>query len=852
MRVGSIVLPPAVGYLRVHLHFLHSRLLESCTMASLRESSFKEPTPLPSADHRLFPQSPSTASSPSSSEALPKNRRRSVYKELDTSSYREDGATTRLPRIARSGKQVRFRNQLDVQEAPNFGDTGSSAVEIANISMARKPLRSALVSTTSPVSQRQSLLSSIPRLYYFTVFFAIFLHLLHNSPLVGKAGYLAIGVEGSIVRTPVTERRVLDERNAELVERDDSATDICKRWAHQTAVVNGTIYIYGGQSITETKQANDTWNNDLFTLDLTKKWEISAPALKPQSQPTGPPRVATAFLWNSLTSLFLYGGAYADNEDPLPSPAPFSLWEYDIASSEWKEHKNPKTSSGINSEAGNQPVLNVAEGAGISVPEIGRGFYFGGHQDFRTTSGWSDQVPRIYLKSLLEFTYPGHTNEAVDDLKGGKPAGIDGVWRNITQGGLQDRPGFTKRADGVLVYVPGFGKEGILLGLAGGTDATFTKMNIIDVYDIASSTWYKQPTAGEAPGIRVNPCAVAASAADGSSTNIYMYGGQNLEPYKAQVQFDDMWILTVPSFTWIQVDQEGQSGPPARAGHTCDIWDGQMVVVGGYVAQNITCDSPGIYVFDASELKWQNSFTVLNGANAQNQQSAQSQNSYGLSGSYGYQVPAAVQSVIGGGGLGGATVTAPVQQATEGPLATGKPIIYTVTDSNGATVTETSTVTGGSNPNGSSQQKGGPNIAAIVAGVVAGLFAVLAGYLGFCAWIYRRQLALYKNHVAMSQRAAANGPDEKTGFLYPTSTQGSSGARGKFSDRSSGITGSATGRSGAGSGSASVPPMPGSIIAPAGGNSTANSSTEDLRTWEPSFVGVLLNPRRSLRVINRD
>ncbi|KAL9098192.1 MAG: hypothetical protein Q9187_009711, partial [Circinaria calcarea] len=313
-----------------------------------------------------------------------------------------------------------------LQEAPDSGASGSSAVEIANIPMARKPLHSALVSTTSSVSQRQSLLSSTPRLYYFTLFFAIFLPLLHNSPLAGKAGYLAIGVEASVVRTPVAERRVLDETNAELVERDDSPTDICKRWSHQTAIVNGTIYIYGGQSSNATRQTTDTWNNDLFTLDLTKKWEISAPALKAQPRPSGPPPVANAFLWNSLTSLFLYGGSYADNEDPLPSPAPFSLWEYDIASSSWKEHKNPQTSSGINSEAGKQPVQNAAEGAGISVPELGRGFYFGGHQDFRTTPGWSIDVPRIYLKSLLEFTYPGYTNDAVDDLKGGKTAGSDG------------------------------------------------------------------------------------------------------------------------------------------------------------------------------------------------------------------------------------------------------------------------------------------------------------------------------------------------------------------------------------------------------------------------------------------
>ena len=40
-------------------------------------------------------------------------------------------------------------------------------------------------------------------------------------------------------------------------------------------------------------------------------------------------------------------------------------------------------------------------------------------------------------------------------------------------------------------------------------------MNVIDVYDIATSTWYKQATSGSTPDIRVNPCAVVASAADG-------------------------------------------------------------------------------------------------------------------------------------------------------------------------------------------------------------------------------------------------------------------------------------------------------------------------------------------------
>ena len=371
---------------------------------------------------------------------------------------------------------------------------------------------------------------------------------------------------------------------------------------------------------------------------------------------------------------------------------------------------------------------------------------------------------------------------------------------------------------------------------------------MIDVYDIANSTWYKQATSGTTPGFRVNPCAVAASASDGSSTNVYMYGGQNLLPYDDQTQYGDMWILTIPSFTWIQVDTSNQSVPPARSGHTCNIWDGQIVVVGGYVGPNISCDSPGIYVFDASKLEWQNQFTALSGGDTQNQQAAQTKNLSGLSGSYGYQVPGAVQSVIGGASSGGATVTAPAETATGGPLATGKPITYTLTGTNGATVTETSTPGSPGSPGSpiASKESSGPNIAAIVAGVVAGLLAILAGYLGFCAWVYRRQLVLYKNHVAMSQRAATGthgGRAEKAAFLFP---RRSSEPPGKHStDQSSGAGGSSSGYT-------SVPSVP-PLAAPVGGNSTANSSTEDLmRGGEPSFVGVLLNPRRSLRVINRD
>ena len=86
------------------------------------------------------------------------------------------------------------------------------------------------------------------------------------------------------------------------------------------------------------------------------------------------------------------------------------------------------------------------------MPSLGRGFYFGGHQDGYTTPGWDQSIWRLYLQSLLEYTFPGYTNPDVTSIKS-TPASSGGVYRNITQGGLQAAAGFTQRADGLLIYI---------------------------------------------------------------------------------------------------------------------------------------------------------------------------------------------------------------------------------------------------------------------------------------------------------------------------------------------------------------------------------------------------------------
>ena len=225
---------------------------------------------------------------------------------------------------------------------------------------------------------------SSSRLMMLALVLLVTVPLLYDTPLLGKAGPSIIGAKAGLIRRTGPQKK--DFVDGKLVTRQAiTDTDVCNRWSQQSALVNGTIYLYGGHTTTTAEQTSNTWNNDFLTLDVTKSWNISSPVIAGLPQPSGPPPVSNGYLWNSYDALYLYGGEYSS--DPTAIPSPYSLWQYDIAGSKWTETQNPKTSAGNNSDGGNQPVLGSAEGAGLSVPELGRGFYFAGHQDPYTTPG---------------------------------------------------------------------------------------------------------------------------------------------------------------------------------------------------------------------------------------------------------------------------------------------------------------------------------------------------------------------------------------------------------------------------------------------------------------------------------
>ena len=292
-----------------------------------------------------------------------------------------------------------------------------------------------------------------------------------------------------------------------------------------------------------------------------------------------------------------------------------------------------------------------------------------------------------------------------------------------------------------------------------------------------------------------------------------------------------------------------------------------MIVVGGFSGLGSACDSPGVYIFDASTLQWKDDFK------AGDHSAEYHPDNFILAGSYGYSVPNAVQRVIGGDSGGSATVTTPaVGPATGGPFATGHAPVYTVTQG-GPTATITSPPDSGSRGDSDHVSPG-----LIAAGVIAGIFGLLALYLGFCAWLYRRQVKAYRQHLAVVNRYSGTMSPGAVALLGTAdgaagTTAGAAAAAGrprstKQSSRTSDETYGWVGSSSDGRYlaepkwmSSSEDPSPGSGFTASSGakrsqerpatSGSNNSSAENLLDGqEPSFFSVVMGPRRALRVVN--
>lgn len=224
-----------------------------------------------------------------------------------------------------------------------------------------------------------------------------------------------------------------------------------------------------------------------------------------------------------------------------------------------------------------------------------------------------------------------------------------------------------------------------------------------------------------------------------------MYGGQNVLDPLPRAQYNDVWILTLPSFTWVPVGSMS-GNPPGRSGHTCNAVGAQMVVVGGYVGADIACDSPGIYVFDMTALNWKGTFdigttysvpAIVAGSTSSGTATV---SSTATSGAASTKAGVASPTTAGQTPLtsvepnGNVISTLLTTQTIMTTMANGQTSMMTTTYAITATVTSTSPPTPSSSSGIST-----PKIAGIVGGALGAIILLLAAGWGLSALLKRRQ-----------------------------------------------------------------------------------------------------------------
>ena len=141
-------------------------------------------------------------------------------------------------------------------------------------------------------------------------------------------------------------------------------------------------------------------------------------------------------------------------------------------------------------------------------------------------------------------------------------------------------------------------------------------MSKVRVYDIASSTWKTQKAVsknGDSPRARRDFCAVAMSAQDHSSHQIYFYGGYPYGPPTIS-PLDDLWVLTLPSFQFIRVSNSLEA---QRASGTCSIISPRYLLA--YRGESFEGSdrinallNASLALLDLTDLEWKTEYTPAN------------------------------------------------------------------------------------------------------------------------------------------------------------------------------------------------------------------------------------------------
>lgn len=166
--------------------------------------------------------------------------RSSVFTEIGLEGH--DPILDEKIRSKRPRLPVRFRSNVSIVEPTIYTSNSGSDIPIH------------VAPSRVPTSSRVSLLSHMSFSQYFLLLaivalaFPTFLGSETNSNMVP-----AMAEAGAVLHTT-------DAAADAVTRRQDASTDVCKRWAGQSALVNGTLFYYGGRATTSSDQSTNEWS----------------------------------------------------------------------------------------------------------------------------------------------------------------------------------------------------------------------------------------------------------------------------------------------------------------------------------------------------------------------------------------------------------------------------------------------------------------------------------------------------------------------------------------------------------------------------------------------------------------
>ncbi|KAF2686587.1 hypothetical protein K458DRAFT_200239 [Lentithecium fluviatile CBS 122367] len=321
--------------------------------------------------------------------------------------------------------------------------------------------------------------------------------------------------------------------------------NICGSTYSKMVVSNNKVYIYGGSNWFRngTSPPYQITNTYLRIADFTSAQNMSNTLIMTALEiPDNVTIYNSGAFWGDEKWLYVVGGQ--------TNLAPYLTQQGDFVSHNWTVFS-----------AGTVFKYEIQSGKWSSEPtlqptdeETAAGTFCCG------SFGWNERLGRGFVFSGCD--YAGATRK--DPNAGCDYTGSSDVVRNSnimvfdTAGWRWSNKSTDKRLTsvsvefGAFVFLPGTETaDGSIAILLGGIEKepydNMKSMRQVLVYESKTGSWYNQETTAENdfPSARHTFCAVAVSASDNSSHNIYIYGGETKDDTDG---FSDMYVLSIPSF----------------------------------------------------------------------------------------------------------------------------------------------------------------------------------------------------------------------------------------------------------------------------------------------------------------